>query len=378
GQPCGVLVTWEVRAPYPALQPVVRLTHPQTGEWARVHPFHYPTGEWTVGDVVLDQHVLIPPPGAPPVDGYGVAVGFFNPDTLEILPRVGPDEGFAGLEVWFPFGALQPPEPTASQTLPASCRPALEKVEVDGVRMLGWSPLPSSLRPGERFSLTLCWQALTAPLPDRTVRLWLEGPQSVFLYEDAPVYGRLPFPAWSAGMMVEDRLTVRLPREMPPGEYRVRLAVGMTDLTALGTLSVSPLERTFIVPSLPYLLEADFGGEIRLLGYEIGEVQSGQLLSLALYWQAQREMEEDYTVFVHLLDPQSGAILTQVDEMPAHGTYPTSLWMAGEVVRDEHTLVLPALASGAYSLRVGLYVKETGRRLPVGDGSFLLLPLEVP
>ncbi len=378
GGRCGVLVTWEVRAPYPALQPVIRLTHPQTGEWARTHPFHYPTGEWTVGDVVLDQHVLTPPPGAPPVDGYEVAVGFFHPDTLEILPRVGPDEEFAGLEVPFPFGALEPPEAGAFGALPPSCRPASGAAEWEGVRLLGWSPLPPSLRPGERLALTLCWQALAAPLPDRTVRLWLEGPQRVSLYEDAPVYGRLPFPAWSAGMPVEDRLTVRLPRETPPGEYRVHIEVGSANPVTLGTLSVPPVERVFTVPSPPHPLEADFGGQIRLLGYEKGEVRAGQPFSLVLYWQAQREMEEDYTVFVHLIDPRSGAILAQVDEMPVRGTYPTSLWVAGEVVRDEHTLTLPALASGSYSLRVGLYLKETGRRLPVSPESFLLLPLEVP
>lgn len=377
GGPCGVLVIWEVRAPYPALQPVVRLTHPQTGEWARVHPFHYPTGEWTTGDVVLDQQILRPSPGAPPVDGYEVAVGFFHPDTLEVLPRVGPDEEFAGLEVRFPFGALKPPEAGASGALPASCRPAPESAEWEGVRLLGWSSLPSSLRPGERLSLTLCWQALTAPLPDRTVRFWLEGPQRISLYEDAPVYGHLPFSAWSVGMMVEDRLTVHLPREMPPGEYRAHIAIGPADPVILGTLSVSPVERTFTAPSFPHPLEANFGGQIRLLGYEMGEVQAGRPFSLVLYWQAQQEMEEDYTVFVHLLDPQSGAILTQVDEMPVHGTYPTSLWVAGEVVRDEHILVLPALAPGRYSLRVGLYLKETGQRLPVGNGNFLLLPLEV-
>ncbi|MDW8069102.1 MAG: hypothetical protein RML46_09330 [Anaerolineae bacterium] len=378
GQPCGVLVTWEVRAPYPALQPVVRLTHPQTGEWARVHPFHYPTGEWTVGEVVLDQHVLVPPPGAPPVDGYEIAVGFFHPDTLDILPRVGPDEGFAGLEVMFPLGGLEPATAAGSTPpLPASCRPALADARMDGVRLLGWSPVPAALRPGERLALTLCWQALTAPLSDQTVRLWLEGPIPVSLYEDAPVYGRLPFSAWSAGMRVEDRLTVRLPRDVPPGEYRVYLAVGPGDPVHLGTLTVSSLKRTFAVPALPHPLEADFGEAIRLLGYEVGEARRGEPLSLVLYWQAQREMEEDYTVFVHLMDPQSGALLAQVDEMPQHGAYPTSLWVRGEVVRDEHTLVVPALPAGSYALRVGLYLKETGRRLPVGEEHFVRLPLEI-
>ncbi len=376
GRPCGVLVTWEVRAPYPALQPVVRLAHPQTGEWARVHPFHYPTGEWTVGDVVLDQHVLIPPPGAPPVDGYGVAVGFFNPDTMEILPRVGPNEEFAGLEARFPFGALHPPDSPALETLPPSCQPAPDGIGADGVRLMGWSPLPSSLRPGERLSLTLCWRSLTAPLPDWTVRVWLEGPQRVPLYEDAPVYGRLPFPKWRAGMTVEDRLTLRLPRQTPPGEYPVYLAVGPAGPARLGVVAVSRLERAFTATP-PHPMRADFGGAIRLLGYEMGEARAGQPFSLTLYWQALQEMEEDYTVFVHLLDPQSGAILTQVDEMPQRGTYPTSLWVADEVVRDEHVLLLPTLPPGSYFLRVGLYVKGTGRRLPVGEGTFLLLTLEI-
>jgi len=376
GRPCGVLVTWEVRAPYPALQPVVRLVHPQTGEWARVHPFHYPTGEWTVGDVVLDQQVLIPPPSAPPVDGYEIAVGFFHPDTLDILPRVGPNEEFAGLEAWFPFGALQWPDSPALEALPASCQPAPEGVGADGVHLIGWSPLPPSLRPGERLSLTLCWRSLRAPFPDWTVRLWLEGPQRISLYEDAPVYGRLPFPAWRAGMTVEDRLTLRLPRQTPPGEYPVYLAVGPTGPVRLGVLTVSRVERAFTATP-PHPLRADFGETIRLLGYEMGEARAGQPFSLTLYWQARREMEEDYTVFVHLLDPQSGAILTQVDEMPQRGTYPTSLWVAGEVVRDEHVLLLPALPPGPYPLRVGLYVKETGRQLPVGDGTFLLLPMEI-
>ncbi len=133
--------------------------------------------------------------------------------------------------------------------------------------------------------------------------LWLEGPQRIPLYEDAPVYGRLPFPMWRAGMTVEDRLTVRLPRQVPPGDYQVYLAVGPAGPVRLGTLSVALLERSCAVPPLPHHLEADFGGEIRLLGYEMGEARAGQPFSLTLYWQALREMEEDYTVFVHLLDP---------------------------------------------------------------------------
>ncbi|MCX8066778.1 MAG: hypothetical protein N3B68_02945 [Anaerolineae bacterium] len=377
GGRCGVLVMWEIRAPYPALQPVVRLLHPQTGEWARVHPFHYPTAQWTVGEVVLDQQVFVAPPTAPPVDNYEVAVSFFNPQTLEILPRVGPNEEFAGLEIRFPFGALRPPESPTAVALPESCRPAPENVPIEEVRLLGWSALPATLRPGERLALTLCWEALRAPLPDRKVRLWLEGSMQVLLYEDAPVYGRLPFPSWKAGMVVEDRLALRIPRRTPPGTYEVRLGVGAAEAVSLGTLEIPPMERTFAAPSLPNPLKVDFGDAVRLLGYEVGEARSGEPLLLVLYWQARREMEEDYTVFVHLIDLQSGIILAQVDEMPQRGAYPTSLWMTGEVVRDEHTLAVPSLPAGTYALRVGLYLTETGQRLPAGEKDFVLLPLVV-
>jgi hypothetical protein len=85
-----------------------------------------------------------------------------------------------------------------------------------------------------------------------------------------------------------------------------------------------------------------------------------------LFWQSLEEVEEDYTVFIHLVSPKSGQVIAQVDEQPQHKGYPTSLWVKGEVVRDEHELTLPELEPGAYELRVGLYVQETGEHLLAG------------
>ncbi|MEZ4517211.1 MAG: hypothetical protein R3C44_10360 [Chloroflexota bacterium] len=52
--------------------------------------------------------------------------------------------------------------------------------------------------------------------------------------------------------------------------------------------------------------------------------------------------------------------------MPHDNAYPTSRWLAGEVVIDTYGIVLPEDASlGDYPLEVGLYVPETGERLPV-------------
>jgi hypothetical protein len=87
-----------------------------------------------------------------------------------------------------------------------------------------------------------------------------------------------------------------------------------------------------------------------------------------LYWQARRPTTKDYTTFIHLVDGQ-GNIQAQADGQPLGGDYPTSLWGAGELIRDEPKLALPENAlPGHYRLLVGMYLLDTGQRLPVaGD-----------
>jgi hypothetical protein len=115
------------------------------------------------------------------------------------------------------------------------------------------------------------------------------------------------------------------------------------------------------------------------LGYDLGDRPPDQSLELTLYWQSLRELDQDYTVFVHLLDPATGQIVAQVDEGPQHGDDPTSLWVEGEVVADPHVLDLPAaLPAGAYTLRVGLYLQDAGTYLWVnGEVGLLLAEIEV-
>jgi hypothetical protein len=75
-------------------------------------------------------------------------------------------------------------------------------------------------------------------------------------------------------------------------------------------------------------------------------------------------MDEDYTVFTHLIAPD-GSMTGQRDSQPVGGTYPTSLWLAGEVVADVYEIPVRADAPpGAHRLEVGMYVAETGARLP--------------
>ncbi|HEX8231612.1 MAG TPA: phospholipid carrier-dependent glycosyltransferase [Chloroflexia bacterium] len=100
------------------------------------------------------------------------------------------------------------------------------------------------------------------------------------------------------------------------------------------------------------------GGTITLIGADYpDQIEAGSTLPLTLYWTADRALNTNYTVFVHLIDA-SGNKLAQIDVGPRSGTYPTSLWPPGEVIVDEMTLTLPAeLPPGEYNMRVGLYLQ---------------------
>jgi hypothetical protein len=111
-------------------------------------------------------------------------------------------------------------------------------------------------------------------------------------------------------------------------------------------------------------VQANFDGKMELQGYDAS--QSGQELSVTLYWQALTPMNLDYTVFVHLLGP-TGETVAQHDGQPTwEVSLPTSTWQPGEILQDKHTLAVPATVSpGQYRLHVGVYYWQTLERLTV-------------
>jgi hypothetical protein len=115
--------------------------------------------------------------------------------------------------------------------------------------------------------------------------------------------------------------------------------------------------------------DARLGEAIRLLGYDLplAEPAPGDTLHLALYWGVDAPPQGDYTVFVHLLG-QDGVPVAQGDARPDGGNYPTSMWEAGERIRDAHAVPIPGgVNAGSYRLGVGLYLPETLERLPAYD-----------
>ncbi|MFQ6101831.1 MAG: hypothetical protein ACE5OS_11450 [Anaerolineae bacterium] len=361
GASVQVAVWWHVLTP-PAegnYGPVARLTDPWGFGWGETQPFHYPSVEWTSGEVVVD-HLSIPVgPGAPPGD-YLVNFSLYSAPTDSSLPVLDDASRYAGTAVELPVRlarAAAPPDPDD-----LNIRTRLD-VPAGGMTLLGVNLDTTTARPGEPLYLTLFWRADDAPLPNYDVSLSLDDET---LYTGTPVHGAYPTSRWTASEIVVDRYGLCLPRDAQPGDHFLRLRVSDLSLD-LGSVTVLATERTFQVPVISHPLTVGLGSQVELLGYDLtsDETAPGETLTLTLYWRALTEMEESYTVFTHLLAPD-GSMTGQHDSQPGDGGYPTNLWLAGEVITDIHEIPVRADASpGEHRLEVGMYVAETGVRLPV-------------
>jgi hypothetical protein len=108
---------------------------------------------------------------------------------------------------------------------------------------------------------------------------------------------------------------------------------------------------------------------VRLAGHYLppGIWQPGDIIPIALFWNRLSPLEEDYSVFVHLLDSEE-ALVAQNDSAPVGGSRPTSGWNEGEEIVDRRGLLLPGdLPPGEYVLAVGMYLPKTGVRLEIAD-----------
>jgi len=138
---------------------------------------------------------------------------------------------------------------------------------------------------------------------------------------------------------------------------------------SLGQVRVQATDRLWAPPPFDHPVGARLGDRVELVGYDLEgtEARPGDLLRLTLVWRCLEPVEASYTVFTHLLDA-GGQVRGQVDNPPVHGTYPTTLWVPGEIVVDEYDLPVAADAlPGSYVIEVGMYDPETMGRLPVTD-----------
>lgn len=119
-------------------------------------------------------------------------------------------------------------------------------------------------------------------------------------------------------------------------------------------------------------LAHSFADQIQMVGYATS-VEENRLL-VTLVWQAEAEIGQPFTAFVHVLNGRN-EILAQIDRQPAG--YPTTDWLPGELVVDTFTITLPEdMPPGPYRLQTGFYDLTT--LVNSGDTAVLTTLDELP
>jgi hypothetical protein len=120
-------------------------------------------------------------------------------------------------------------------------------------------------------------------------------------------------------------------------------------------------------PTPKYAVNADLDGKLVYLGLDVDQVpiEAGKDVTLTHYWKLVTPPGQDWRTFTHLNGGPKAFI--NADHAPVKGKYPVGSWKAGEIIRDQHTVRLPAAwASPTVEVYVGLWRGQS--RMPVKAG----------
>lgn len=388
GDTLPLTLYWRVQGqPDGNYAPFVHLEDAWGHRWSQVETFAYPAAQWQAGEWIV-QRVEVPLPPGLPSAGYGLRIGLF--DGSQRLPRLDENGRYAGNTVLLPN--VQTRNNRIADDLPQAPHLVNEAVQ-PGLRLLGYERGAATAASGAPYGVALYWLA-TEPLTAMSELFELRAADGTVypLASGQPNHNTYPFTDWIPPQFVIDRQSFTVPDDAPPGNYRLwlRFEDALDNQLAeinLGLLEIIPTNRLFMPPPINQPMEALFGNEVALLGYNLVAGDTPGTYRLELIWQAQQQPTADYTVFVHLLQPDGSCnpCAWQQDVQPQQGQYPTSRWLPGEVVVDSYEIVLPETAvPTTYPLEIGLYLAETGQRLQIAtpDGSvtdaLMLTPVQRP
>ena len=256
----------------------------------------------------------------------------------------------------------------------------------DQMVLMGYDLRTDRIPSDELLEMSLYWRVL-APL-DREYsiavhlvddRNWRYG------QHDSQHPASYPTSRWQANEYARDVHRLAVWPGTPPGVYTILVSVydrrsdrrlDLLDANGTPVGTTYPLTQVQVIrparPLLPDVLEigqpfsTDMGGGLTLLGLNLpsAEVKSGEQLPLTLFWQAHTIPTADYSARARLVSAD-GIVVAERLAVPGRADYPTSTWRTGDLLRDSHSLPVPAAISNSdYLLRLDLL---DANNIPVGQ-----------
>jgi hypothetical protein len=222
---------------------------------------------------------------------------------------------------------------------------------------------PTEVSPGEVLTLSTRWASPDAA----TVSVQLRA-ATAHLYHPSPTWAGA-----SAPLKEETELALRLPDDLPPGLYVLRLEVlrdghaepiHTIDGVGMHELALEPLK---VVAERPATGEEEilgsFGPEQRPSAVSLVDAQvetEGGEAEVRLTWRSESQAPLNYMLSVRLRRAD-GEMVAGRDLPPLLGVYPTMLWQPGNLYTDRVLLPLPegTTIGSDHLLEVVLYDRLT-------------------
>lgn len=250
------------------------------------------------------------------------------------------------------------------------------------LQLAGYNLSRNQVPAGETFDIDLAWETLAPPAGAYQSNLWLAGPDGLTwseketyrprIYEDTP-----STLFWQPGQWAWDSREVHVLPGTPPGRYDIVLTLFPLDTlqplplvspegnllgptAVIGQMEVTrpdtaPDGAPTFAPQFP--LSATING-LHFLGYnqDRQEAAPGDPLLLTLFWEKGAADPPAGNRVAVTLQNENGETVRTWTLPPVSAAYPPADWAAGERLRGQHALRLPAgLDTGSYRF----YLAET-------------------
>lgn len=285
--------------------------------------------------------------------------------------------------IWLLGPAFSTPKTTPAEDRMESTGLFFGPAEEPIAELLSARSLVESTDSGAVIPVELCWRVLAQSESPASVLVHFIGPENYLAanHRSYPGMGSYPTTIWEPGQTFCD--------VMPVVVYWITLAETLVYKVEVAMLDLQSEERLpiydgagnevlfAVVDELQILTNEDspkyVGYEpeegpdappIQLISYELSPIwKIGEAQTVLLKWGINREVDQDYQVFVHLRDPASGELVAQGDGPPAGGWHPTSWWVLRQGVADEHLVEVGRdVPSGDYRVVAGFYDLANGQR----------------
>jgi len=277
--------------------------------------------------------------------------------------------GIAALLAPFTVIATQYAAPEPLSALPDNARPVY--AEFGDVALIGYERINRRYIPGDQVRVKLYWEVLAQSEGDNSIFLSLvdDNHQEIGSYVSYPGAGSLHTSRWKAGAIYPDEYIISIDVGAF-GRYPFDLQVEWENLDSRQPIAAVNAEGDLIEPVLLDVgavaslrsqaslsgfveieidLQPNFDDVIRLQQFLIDTDRNEVILN----WKAESTPDENYTVFMHMLDAD-GHIVEQADTPPR---LPTTYWRWGESHQTYHSF--PAdFNMLEHSIIVGWYVND--------------------